>query len=205
MCLFIGRPWDPPDIFKHAQFGPDCTGTPDTFELVPYEVRTFWKWAVGILLECLPSATVVAEKLCFHRCLSVHGGEEEVHTPSWADTPAPQADGHCRGRYASYWNALLLLLWLDYSKSVCCTVLPAGSPHRMVSSNWSHTLLHVQIEIRLHRAGYGNSPVQVSPRTFSPLLPTFESFVALVLVIHNVQFSHCSLPGSEFIKTSSRA
>ena len=109
VCLFTGRPWDPPDIFKHAQFGPDCTGTPDTFELVPYEVRTFWKWAVGILLECLPSVTVVAEKLCFHRCLSVHGGGE-VHTPSWADTPAPQADGHCSGRYASYWNALLLLL-----------------------------------------------------------------------------------------------
>ena len=34
----------------------------------------------------LPSATVVAERLCFHRCLSVHRGE--VYTPpGQADTP----------------------------------------------------------------------------------------------------------------------
>ena len=26
-------------------------------------------------------------------------------TPPWADTPSP--DGHCSGRYASYWNAFL--------------------------------------------------------------------------------------------------
>ena len=30
-------------------------------------------------------------------------------TPPWADTPHPPAEGHCRGRYASYWNAFLYL------------------------------------------------------------------------------------------------
>ena len=28
--------------------------------------------------------------------------------PLWADTPPHPADGHCGGRYASYWNAFLL-------------------------------------------------------------------------------------------------
>ena len=37
----------------------------------------------------LPSAKVVAERLCFHRCLSVHGGE--VYTP-WADKHPPGRD-----------------------------------------------------------------------------------------------------------------
>ena len=74
----------------------------------------------------LPSATVVAERLCFHRCLSVHRGE--VYTPwqtdpppsgSWTDTAAPREtpplcrqppppDGYCSERYASLWNAFLL-------------------------------------------------------------------------------------------------
>ena len=47
----------------------------------------------------LPSATVVAERLCFHKRLSVHRGE--VYTP-WADTsfprqtpPSHQADTPC--------------------------------------------------------------------------------------------------------------
>ena len=35
----------------------------------------------------LPSATVVAERLCFHKRLSAHRGE--VYTP-WADTPFPR-------------------------------------------------------------------------------------------------------------------
>ena len=53
---------------------------------------------------CLPSATVVAERLCFHRCLSVHGGRctppgrhpppHSRQTPPGqtppADTPPPQ-------------------------------------------------------------------------------------------------------------------
>ena len=58
----------------------------------------------------------------FYRCLSVHGGlsgqTPPRQTPPQADTPQadtppgrhplgrPQ-DGHCSGRYASYWNAFL--------------------------------------------------------------------------------------------------
>ena len=62
----------------------------------------------------LPSATVVAERLCFHRCLSVHRGGG-VHTPLGRHplgrhTPPGRhpPGGHCSGRYASYWNAFLL-------------------------------------------------------------------------------------------------
>ena len=78
----------------------------------------------------LPSATVVAERLCFHRCLFVHSGggvnlSGQTHTPQadtprvdtpQADTPhldnpqadnSPPRDGHCSGQYASYWNAFL--------------------------------------------------------------------------------------------------
>ena len=42
------------------------------------------------LFQLLPSATVVAERLCFHRCLSVHRGGE-VYTP--------RADRHPPGRH----------------------------------------------------------------------------------------------------------
>ena len=47
----------------------------------------------------------------------VHRGVGGVHpplgSPSWAEPPAdtppsPTRDGHCSGRYASYWNAFLL-------------------------------------------------------------------------------------------------
>ena len=49
-------------------------------------------------------ATVVAERLCFHKRLSFcPQGEGYIlltrHSPR---------DGHCSGRYASYWNAFLL-------------------------------------------------------------------------------------------------
>ena len=48
-------------------------------------------WGCGTNL-LLPSATVVTERLCFHRCLSVHRGE--VYTP-WADTlPAHPPSRH---------------------------------------------------------------------------------------------------------------
>ena len=82
----------------------------------------------------LPSATEVAERLCFHKCLSfcprglggVHPPPRQTRPPLWVDTPRPGrppqpgrhplarqtlpppwADCHCSGRYASYWNALL--------------------------------------------------------------------------------------------------
>ena len=65
----------------------------------------------------LPSATVVAERLCFHRCLFVHKGgctppRQKADTPLGRhplDRYPPPADGHCSRWYASYWNAFLLL------------------------------------------------------------------------------------------------
>ena len=51
----------------------------------------------------------VAERLCFHRRLwFCSQGEGDVY-PSmhWVRHPPPPPDGHCSGRYASYWNALL--------------------------------------------------------------------------------------------------
>ena len=58
----------------------------------------------------LPSATKL-RRLCFYRCLSVHGGV--CLSACWDTTPPPGADppprdGYCCGRYASYWNAFLL-------------------------------------------------------------------------------------------------
>ena len=44
---------------------------------------------------CLPSATVVAERLCFHRCLSVHGGR---CTPPGRHPP-PTLGRHPLGRH----------------------------------------------------------------------------------------------------------
>ena len=51
---------------------------------------------------------VVAERLCFHRrvCHSVHGAGGCVSQHALGQTPSPP-DGHCSGRYASYWNAFL--------------------------------------------------------------------------------------------------
>ena len=66
-----------------------------------------------------PSASVVAERLCFQRRLSFcpQGGwgvQPLVRSPGHThpgQTPPGQtpslADNHCSGRYASYWNAFL--------------------------------------------------------------------------------------------------
>ena len=35
-----------------------------------------------------------------------------LFTPPLADSPPRPRDGHCSGRYASYWNAVLLCTWL---------------------------------------------------------------------------------------------
>ena len=75
----------------------------------------------------------ILRRLCFHRCLSVHGGEyldrypPDRYTttpPPWAGTPhphpptlgryTPPATVHAgirstSGRYASHWNAFLLV------------------------------------------------------------------------------------------------
>ena len=67
----------------------------------------------------LPSATTVAERLCFHRCLSTRQKADPRpmvrHLPP---PPADRRDGHCSRRYASYWNAFLLRMdsrWQLYS------------------------------------------------------------------------------------------
>ena len=60
----------------------------------------------------LPSATVVAERLCFHRCLSVHGRGRRWTTPCQADTPPHPLSGrhphslpdrHPPGRHLPPW------------------------------------------------------------------------------------------------------
>ena len=58
----------------------------------------------------LPSATVVAERVCFYTCLSVilFTGDVWADTPRWKDTPL--RDSQCSGQYAFYWNAFLFSL-----------------------------------------------------------------------------------------------
>ena len=56
-------------------------------------------------------------------------------TPPWADTPlarhpplpytSPPADGHCSGRYASYWNAFL---FVNSIASFVCSLLNVNGP-----------------------------------------------------------------------------
>ena len=55
-------------------------------------------------------------RLCFHRCLSVHGGACVARGwgvacvaggCAWQGGMRGRSDGHCNGRYASYWNAFL--------------------------------------------------------------------------------------------------
>ena len=77
-------------------------------------------------------------RLCFYRCLSVHWGggcpgqgpgEVCVSQHALRQTPPPQADGYCRRRYTSYWNAFLL--HLSVNKSVHRGVsgrAPLGKP-----------------------------------------------------------------------------
>ena len=78
----------------------------------------------------------VAKVMFLQTCVCPHGvvclsacwdtPPQEQTPPSGADTPPPEhtppgadppRDGHCCGRYASYWNAFLLLLLLGYVRS----------------------------------------------------------------------------------------
>ena len=98
-------------------------------------LHNFWKHFITTRKQSL-------QRLCFHRCLSVHRGVCPIacwDTPHWADTPlhrhplcrhppwadtpwvdTPWADTpscavhagmwSTSGRYASHWNAFLLIL-----------------------------------------------------------------------------------------------
>ena len=104
-------------------------------------LHNFWKHFITARKQSL-------QRLCFHRCLSVHSGvcpiacwdtphwadtllgrHPPAQTPSWADTPLgrhplgrhppgqtpPSCAVHAgmwstSGRYASHWNAFLLIL-----------------------------------------------------------------------------------------------
>ena len=65
------------------------------------------------LAPSLPSATVVAKGNAFTRGgVHIPPGQTPPslgrHPPHW-QTPAP-SDGHCSGRYVSYWNAFMFIL-----------------------------------------------------------------------------------------------
>ena len=61
----------------------------------------------GSKLQCvsLPFATTLAERLCFHKRLSF--------CPQGGGVCGRRA-GHCSGRYASYWNAVLFSLYFCF-------------------------------------------------------------------------------------------
>ena len=88
------------------------------------QIQTLTQTSIGLCVNLLPSANEVAESYVFTPvCHSVHrrgsaSGSGSVntplpptHTPTPLDTPSP---GHTptqstSGRYASYWNAFLLV------------------------------------------------------------------------------------------------
>ena len=84
---------------------------------------------------------------------SVHAG---IHDFPWADTAPPgsppprqtppplgrhlSAEGHCSGRYASYWNAFLLFL-----RFLCWVSLSVLSVSRCSDGNYSKLWLHITV------------------------------------------------------------
>ena len=54
-------------------------------------------------------------------------GHPRADTPAWADN-TPQADGYCCGRYASYWNAFLMLRMYKIESSTRKTCNHCTSP-----------------------------------------------------------------------------
>ena len=116
-----------------------------------------------ILSRFLPSATVVAERLCFHKRLSFCPRGGLVDTPRqtpllgqtpplgrhpshgqtpplWADTPPPW-DGPCSGRYASDWNAFLFIF-----VSIIHNKLNRKCVHYISATKWNK-LLPLSVEI----------------------------------------------------------
>ena len=86
------------------------------------------KWA--FLLECilvenkflLPSTKLRQGNIFTGFCHSVHRGRGHV----WRGSMRARRDGHCSGRYASYWNAFLFLRFFfggEWSQSCMTLVL----------------------------------------------------------------------------------
>ena len=78
---------------------------------------------------------VVIGKVMFPQasCDSVRGGRGVVwQTPPRHPTPR---DGYCSGRYASYWNAFLLLsyfLSIKITNGLCCTHIEVWEPPSVI-------------------------------------------------------------------------
>ena len=62
------------------------------------------QYALGRVRVCIPA--------CTGGCIAACTGRGCLPHPLWADTP-PSRDGHCSGRYASYWNAFFFLICTD--------------------------------------------------------------------------------------------
>ena len=99
-------------------------------------------------------------RLCFYRCLSVHGGGG---SPSWGGFSIPggfsilgggfSIRSMC-GRYASYWNAFLLskllctAVYFIFNKVLCklriayLSFIPPTTPHSRVNSRILYTHAH---------------------------------------------------------------
>ena len=91
--------------------------------------------------------------------------------PSWADTPP--ADGHCSGRYASYWNAFLL----ETSSCVIYVAAkrksrPENGPTRILNQSNDRIITRMHSSrMRTARSSSrlgGGSPPASSPRDQAP-------------------------------------
>ena len=93
------------------------------WELAPPPQGKSWiHHCASMYVIFLPSATVVAKVMFLHLSVILFTGwgvclwvQERVHPPGWhppkRQNPSPRPrDGHCSGRYASYWNALFSLI-----------------------------------------------------------------------------------------------
>ena len=99
----------------------------------------------------------MAARLCFHRRLwfCSQGGCVSQYAlgkthPSRADTPTcviqhalgqtPSPDGHCNGRYASYWNAFLFLWCLSFVLWSFSLSPPLSCNRGLTCCQWSRAL-----------------------------------------------------------------
>ena len=78
------------------------------------DAKKVWNFQTTMMkTNLLPSATVVAERSCFPRCLSFcprGAGMAGGACVAGRACLRTRRDGHCIGRYASYWNAFLLVV-----------------------------------------------------------------------------------------------